>query len=235
MQVSAGVSQTRKGAALAMDWFRRTTWTELDASEFEARLKRARANGRPQYVFIQGSTLFDTADIRLVRVALTLAERCATDFPKHIHRSAAFYLKGKCLERLDDLPGALAAYRLAVEAEREGGCVITDAYLSFAWVVAIREVRTHQVEARALLDEFAKRPAFPVQRFRHHAARALILAQTETGTGFATDARAALSAATADRSGFVWHQDLGLVGDRYEDVRSRLQSLIDGDEGSVAG
>src|SRR5687768_35734 len=108
------------GASMAKDWFRKTTWMGTDALDFEARLKRTRATGRPQYVFIQAHALFETADDRVIRAALTLAERAASGFPPHVHTSAALDLKGQCLERLQDLPEALAAYRLAIDAERAG-------------------------------------------------------------------------------------------------------------------
>jgi hypothetical protein len=213
---------------MARDWFRKTTWTGTDASDFEVKLKRARATGRPQYVFIQAHALFETADDQLIRAALTLAERAAGDFPRHVHTSAALDLKGQCLERLQDLPGALAAYRLAVDAERSGGCILTDAYLRFAWLVATHELSAHQLEALALLDDLASRPGFPVQHFRYHAARALISDQSGRRADAVIDARAALDAAAAGRSGFAFHGKLGLVGGLHEDLQVRLRSLIAG-------
>lgn len=215
---------------MAKDWFRKTTWTGTDASDFEFRLKRARATGRPQYVFIQAQALFETADDQVIRAALALAERAASDFPRHVHTSAALDLKGQCLERLQDLPGALAAYRLAIDAERSGGCIETDAYLRFAWLVVTHELTAHELEALALLDELASRPAFPVQHFRYHAARALISAKSGRTADAAQDARAAIDAAATDRSGFAFHGKLGLVDRRHEDVQVRLRSLIAGQQ-----
>lgn len=217
---------------MANDWFRKTTWTQADALSFESALKRARAKGRPQYVFIQAFTLFEVADDKLVPFAVALAERAAKDFPRHVHTSVALELKGQCLERLEELLGALASYRLAIEAERLGGCGLSDAYLRFAWLVATRELDAHRLEALALLDEFASRPAFPVQQFRHHAARALILAQLGRTADAVSSARAACDAAAADASAFEFHKKLGLVGGRYGDVDVRLRALIAGWNGN---
>ncbi|HZL99196.1 MAG TPA: hypothetical protein VFD43_02995 [Planctomycetota bacterium] len=210
---------------MARDWFRKSTWDDADQSDFEARLKRARAASRPQQVYLQGYTLMETGKPGLLRAALELAERAVSQFPPHGHVSAAQHLMGLCLERLGDAAGALRAYRAAVQTERAGRCILTDAYLDFGWLVAIGGLRDDYGEATALLDEFAARPAFPVQRFRYHSARALMAAESGSRAEAVAQARLALDAARADRSGFASHQHLGLVDDRFADIQQRLRSL----------
>jgi hypothetical protein len=82
---------------MTKEWFRKTTWGPADESEFEARLKRARAAKRPQYLYLQGQTLLETGDARLFGTAIALAERSVAEFPAHAHTSAAQNLKRQCL------------------------------------------------------------------------------------------------------------------------------------------
>jgi hypothetical protein len=119
----------------------------------------------------------------------------------------------------------LQGYLLAVDIERKGQCILTDAYLDFSWLVALQQHRELFKQALALLDEFAERRAFPVQHFRWHAARALIADGNGNRLDAAEDARLALQAANLPPSGFHYHQSLGLVRDRFGDIRSHLCTL----------
>jgi len=210
------------------DWFRKSRWTAHDAEDFECRLKRARAHSRPQYLFIQATHLLESGDPTLVQAANELATRVTRDFDPCIHTSAAHDLRGQCLEVLGRPSDALEAYRQAVLSERETRGIQTDAYLRFAWLVATRNIHDSRDDALRYLDEFGSRPAFPVQRFVHFAARALLSLSNDRPQEAAADAQRALFAARELRSGFRHHQSLGLVGDRYEDVQRRLRDIAAG-------
>jgi hypothetical protein len=209
----------------AMDWFRNTTWNDTVQLGFEAKLKRARPAKRPQYLYLQSVSLLETDDPSVLPISLSLARRSIVDFPEHIHRSAAQHVIGQCFERQHDSMSALSAYLLAVEIERQGRCILTDAYLDFSYLVALQQHRELFDRALALLDEFAERPAFPVQHFRWHASRALIADGNGNRLDAAREAHLALQAASHSTSGFQFHENLGLVGDRFGDVRDRLHTL----------
>jgi hypothetical protein len=213
------------------DWFRKTRWTEADQADFEGRLKRARASNRAQYLYIRALTLSELGNTDLLAPSIALLDRCLGDSPSHAHTAPALHLRGRCLQRLSDVAGALAAYRAAVDVERQGQSILTDAYLDFAWLVAVGGRREFFHQAVGLLDEFAERRAFPVQSFRWHAARALISdCQGDHGQAV-TEARLALASVQELQSGFAFHRSLGLVGDRFLDVRERLRVLSDQREG----
>jgi hypothetical protein len=64
----------------------------------------------------------------------------------------------------------------------------------------------------------------PVQRFKYHAARALLVNGRDR-TSAVEEARAALSEAAATHSGLRYHSNLGLVGEQYMPLRRRLLEI----------
>ena len=210
---------------MTKDWFRKNTWTIADRSDFEAHLGRARASKRPQYLYLRAGELFAARRPDTIQAALALAARSIIEFPPHVHTSAAHDLRGQCFEVLGDKLGALRAYREAVKAERAHRCILTDAYLHFSWLIAVGGIHEFDPEALALLDEFADRAAFPVQRFQSHAARSLFALHAGSLTTAAAEARLALEAASNAHSGFAHHQNLGLVGSRFAEIRARLVTI----------
>jgi len=122
---------------------------------------------------------------------------------------------------------AVEAYRAAMEAERRRPTIRTDATLDFALLVSRRSLASLFAEASSILDEHVDdlRP-FPIQRFKFHAARALLaVSQPETARD---EAALALKEAAATDSGFRYHPQVGLVGDTDETVRQRLERLAAG-------
>ena len=68
---------------------------------------------------------------------------------------------------------------------------------------------------------------FPVDRFRLHAAFALIcIAQGEPALA-REHAQLSLAAAAQEDSGFRYHPAVGLVGTQYEHIREQLSAATD--------
>jgi hypothetical protein len=210
---------------VAPDWFRKSTWGPIEAADFEARLKRARATSRPQYLYIQAHSLLESGRADLLAHAIVLADRSIAAGPPYVHASANHGLKGMCFERLGDLPSALSCYLSAVDTEKIHRGILTDAYLDFCWAVAVHRIPDHFERALALLDDFADRRAFPVQRFRAHAVRALIANALALHAIATAEAQLALQAADVDHSGLSHHPTIGIVNDRFQDVRQQLDKL----------
>jgi hypothetical protein len=177
-------------------------------------------------LYIQAYSLYEQGDVASLPISVSLLERCLSDFPPHVHVAVALHLKGRCMECLSDTGGALSAFRDAISVERRGRVITTDAYLDFAWSVATNENSELFAEALALLDEFADRCAFPVQRFRWHSSCALIQDSQGNHDRATLEARLALDAARTERSDFQFHRSLGLVEGRYADVQKRLHILV---------
>jgi hypothetical protein len=64
---------------------------------------------------------------------------------------------------------------------------------------------------------------FPVDRFRWHAALALIAEANGDIRLAKTNAERALEAAAVDHSGFRFHASVGLVTGKYDDVIKKLK------------
>jgi tetratricopeptide (TPR) repeat protein len=194
------------------EWFRRTTWTDRDATEFEARLARSRgANRKAQYLRIQAVHLFETGDASLTRAALGLVDRLISEFPDPFQLAPALSLRAEALVDLGEPEEALETYGRALEARRAFPQVGDDGYVGFAELVLALRRRELYDAALAALDEFADRVQFPIEEFRIAACRALIAAERGAPTDARRWAREALAAAAKSESPFRYHRKLGLV------------------------
>ncbi|MBL8724057.1 MAG: tetratricopeptide repeat protein [Planctomycetes bacterium] len=207
------------------DWFRRTSWTEGDKAEFEAKLGRARRSSRGQYVRIQGVHL---AEAGLHREAAELFERVLAEFPEPLEIAPALSGLGQSLLALGQREPALDAMRRCVLREREYPNVKTDAWLEFAFIVASLDVRDLFEEARGVLlehDAQESQMIFPLQRFKLHASRAILAGTSDVA---AMEAAAALREAARSDSGLRYHGKLGLVGDEFAGIKIRLRGIVGG-------
>jgi tetratricopeptide (TPR) repeat protein len=213
--------------AAADDWFRRSSWTVLDRDAFRAKLARAKGDNRAQYLRIQAGCL---ADAGLPQPALELLEEVVTGYPDSLEVATALGQMGACRIALGDSPGALEAYAASVERMR-GSRMISDAWLDYGLCAAALAVSEHYERVLRAFEDMTPRWSLwlPHDSFRIHAARALIWRETGLA-GAGDEARAALAAADQQTSGLAGRPKLGLVADRYPDVRSRLVAIVAGGE-----
>jgi hypothetical protein len=66
---------------------------------------------------------------------------------------------------------------------------------------------------------------FPVERFKWHAANALIKAALGDSKAAKNHAIDALAAAEASHSGFRYHPNVGLVEKKYKTLQNKLLAL----------
>jgi tetratricopeptide (TPR) repeat protein len=212
---------------MADDWFRRSTWSEEDRRSFFARLARSRTRfHKAQYLRIQALHLEQTGRPDLVRHALELLEQVLKEWPEPSQLASTYHQQGTCHLQLEQPLRAIDCFRKALAAEREHPGVRTHAATDLAWLVATGEMTAYYSEALAVLPP-AEELAFPVQRFKVHGARALILAATGDVAAGRAEAARALDACATTHSGFRHHRDLGLVDERYGGVMLRLQEIQD--------
>jgi hypothetical protein len=177
---------------MAKNWFRRTTWTPADREEFFARLRRSRTTfNKSQYLCIQAGTLLGTHTPEGIVAALELTEVLLRDFPDPFELASAHLIRAECLESRVDIPGAVEAYRCALQAQRDHPKVRTTAYEDFAWLVATQPLPDLYREALAALDEFG----YPGWSYRSGGARALIQFALGDRAAAGQSARLALEAA----------------------------------------
>ena len=214
-----GLPQTL-GVMGTTEWFRNASWTDEVATQFDARLRRAKR--KEQYLRIQASTLAHTEP----KVAHALLDRyfaLPDDFDHaqaHVDRASAFLAEGK-------LPEAIRAYGAALSREAIFKKLLTQAYVDFPYLVATRQVEAEYAHAVEVLDAHKSRLMFPVDHFKWNAAYAFIsqaLGRSAEARGFA---HAALAAAAKDTSGFRHHPTVGLVTTSFAKAEAQLQRLRD--------
>lgn len=202
------------------DWYRNTTWNDDVARAFDAKLHCARR--KEQYLRIQASILTKNYP----RSALELLERFF-ELPDEFDHAAAYVAQATALRALGEIDEAIDSYDKALAREAEFPGVLTAAYLELPFLVATSRVRARYEQSLALLAKHKERAMFPVEHFRWHAARALILADSGDAAEARTDARLALQAASRKHSGFRYHRSLGLVRSDDDGLVRDLAVLAD--------
>ncbi|MUV14519.1 hypothetical protein [Noviluteimonas gilva] len=204
---------------MANDWYRNTDWNEAIAAAFEEKLRRAR--DKKQYLRIQASTLAHSHP----RVALALLERYF-DLGEHFDHAQAHVDRATAHLALGDIDAAIRSYEAALAREAAFPNLLTVAYLELPYLIALHGIDARFEQAMDMLSASRERLMFPVERFEHHAARAIILAKSDRAAA-RLEAKAALEVASEDHSGFRYHPTVGLVSEVHADALSRLRGLCD--------
>ncbi|WP_029082659.1 tol-pal system YbgF family protein [Bradyrhizobium sp. th.b2] len=211
---------------MGVDWFRRQSWSQEDQTEFWHRLRKAREQNRPQYVFIQGFTLLETGP-QYYASAIKHFDYVIDRYSDSIRFVQALSAKADCLAASGDIEGALAYYERAIQTMRIKPNNQTWAWLDFVWIVATNELSNYYETALAILDEFGSQPPlFPVTAFRFYGSRALIQSACGLTDSARNAARTALAAADKEVSGLRYHPKLGVIGSSYRDIRERLAAIV---------
>jgi tetratricopeptide (TPR) repeat protein len=205
------------------DWFRRTTWTEHDRSDFFERLKRCRGNdGKAQYVRIQADHLAEAEEIR---GAVELLETLFADYPEKLQLAQAHAQMAECRIALGQSAAALNEYRKALAAEKELPAARTLIWLEFPWFVARHGMQEFYPEARHFLEWGERKTSFPIEEYKLAVVEAFMAADEGNRDAARRFAKIALVAAERTHSGFRYHAKLGLVNRQLPDVQKRLEKL----------
>jgi tetratricopeptide (TPR) repeat protein len=209
------------------EWFRRTTWSDADRDDFNARLRRSRsAAKKAQYLRIQAWHLADTGSHA---AAIELLDRLFAEFPQRVELAQAHAQKAQSLANLRQTEGAIQEYRAALQAERDFPNARTNAWLDFGWLVVERQLTDYFDEVSRVLREFRDECGLklPAIEYRCDAIQA-VLADYRGDRARAQDfARRALAEAEKDHSGLRFHPTVGLVGSERNTFLERLRTLAD--------
>jgi tetratricopeptide (TPR) repeat protein len=195
------------------EWFRNTTWNPVIEAEFRSRLSRAR--DKSQYLRIQAHYLAEVVPEAALRL---LAEYFLHE--KAVDHAQAQVDRARAHVALGDLDAAVTAYEAALAREREFPNLVTQAAIDLPVLIAEKKLTRHYARAIELLSE--AHTTFPVERYRVHGARALLLAEVGRHAEAKQEAELALAAAREQKSGFRYHQRLGLALRRADDFARRI-------------
>jgi len=202
---------------MTTDWFRNTTWNEAVERAFDEKLRRARR--KEQYLRIQACTLARSHP----EVALKLLDRYF-EMPDDFDHAQAHVDRARALLVLGRVNDAIASYEVALAREAAFPNLQTQAHLDLPYLIATHGIRGQYERALQLLEVHEARLMFPVDRFRWHAARALIAADSPEAGAAGVHAKRALEAATHEHSGFRYHPSVGLVTEQYDGVIRKLEA-----------
>ena len=197
----------------ADDWYRNTEWNEEIEGEFFAKLKRARSQ-RDQYLVIQASTLVK----RHPKISLRLVEEYFESRRDKFDDVRALLARAEALLELGEIDDAMQAFRSVLAREEEFSNHQTGAYVDYPYIVATRGIEKEYESAMEVLRRHVDRLTFPLDHFQWHAAKALIKNDGE-------HASRALEAAKVRKSGFRFHQNVGLVGKEHAITIKRLLKI----------
>ena len=192
------------------DWYRNKTWDKDIEKAFFDKLKRARSQ-RDQYLVIQALTLTD----RHPDVSLRLVDEYFDSRKDKFNDLRGLLARVQAYLTLDKVDDAMEAFRAVLVCEEEFPNCKSNAYVDYPYIVATRKIEKEYENAINVLNENVERLAFPVDYFKWFAAKALILNDGD-------QASKALEAAQVKKSGFSFHQDVGLVGKEYEKTIKQL-------------
>lgn len=207
------------------EWFRRTTWSDADRENFNARLRRSRgAANKAQYLRIQAGHL---ADAGHHAPAIELLDRLFAEFPQRIELARAHAQKAESLAHLRQTEAAIQEYRAALQTERDLPNVRTNAWLDFGWLVVERQLTDYYDEVSQVLREFRDERGlkFPAIEYRYAAIQALLADYRGDKARAREFARSALAESGKDHSGLRYHPTVGLVGSERNTFQERLRTL----------
>ena len=200
------------------DWFRNETWNDTIKSQFMAKLKRARH--KDQYLRIQANYLAES----MPEVALDLLNQYF-ELNNPFNRAQAYCDRASAYIALGKLEEALDAYKSALEEESVVTNILTEAYIALPMLVAQNKMVKYVAEANEILDKHKDRPVWPVEHFQWHAAKSIFESELGNKEKASVQADLALNAAKIKKSGFRYHQNLGLVGKEHKNIVDRLKEI----------
>ncbi|MCG7564615.1 tetratricopeptide repeat protein [Pseudoalteromonas sp. McH1-42] len=199
-------------------WYRNKEWSKEIENKFFEKLKRARR--KEQYLRIQAGTIARRAP----DVALSLLDQyfeLSDDFEHaqaYCDMATAYIAEG-------EIENAINSYRKALERESAFSNLKTDAYILYPLVIVESKLTDLYQSANEILDEHQERLMFPVDHFRWHAAKAIIFTESGNNEQAARHAGQAFDAAQIKKSGFRFHQSLGLVGKEYKGLVNEIRAI----------
>lgn len=205
---------------MAADWYRHESWNDEIERDFFAKLGRARAQ-RDQYLVIQALTIAKNDPKVAIRLIDLYFESKKTSFDDVRALSA----RADALLAVGQIDAAIKAMKDILAIERVKPNQRTNTYVDYPFLVATKDISNEYVDALAILDERRSDLAFPVSRFKWHAAKSLIHRALRNVDDAKQEAGLALEAAQAKTSGFRYHQNLGLVGEEYNDTIAALREI----------
>jgi tetratricopeptide (TPR) repeat protein len=205
------------------DWCRNTAWGQNERDVFFRKLDRTR--NKTGYLRVQGFTLLETHEASHYAPAIELFQLALREYPHEFENAQLHLGLGRCHEALNNFDEALRCFELSMTAQDAFPNMKANAYLDFCWLVAREKLNSRYDVALALLEKNKKEPFFPIEKYKHFGAAALIHADLEDALSAKDNARVAIQASQIKDSGARYHPHVGLVDNIDKHVHEKLEEI----------
>jgi hypothetical protein len=217
-------SQQQGAMSRRGDWYRRQTWSEADAAEFERQLRRSRTQ-RTQYLKLQAWHLAETRRPDVAEAAIGLANRYLSEDPGGFFEVEAHLIVARAKTTLRDIPLALEAYQTAVKLEAKKRGPRYCAYLEYAWFAATNDLSVVFDSVLSAMQSMEEADlVFPLAQYKYFGSLALISAAMQDWENARRMARDAIKA-QGRAAPFARHKDVGTVTEVDPAVERRIRHL----------
>ncbi|WP_259070145.1 hypothetical protein HDF24_15465 [Mucilaginibacter sp. X4EP1] len=207
------------------DWYRQKSWTKADEEFFFMKLRRARKDGRAQYLKVQAIELVETKDKKLLDVAEGLIDKLFSEYPDDkFNRASALVTLGNIYQLRNDDGKAIDYYKQAIDFEIIYPQVQTQAYMYFSeLVIKQRKFEFYDIVEKKLLEKIPQ-ALFPIEKYKGYSILSIINIQNGNTIQAAHYEKLAEQNANKKTSALRYHKYLGIVKERD----SWLDKLVKG-------
>ena len=200
---------------MAIDWYRRKSWSKIDEEEFFAKLSRARKDGRAQYLKIQAIELVYTKEPKFLKIAKELLNKVLSEYPEDkFNKPSVYHTLGDIFQLENNIEKALENYKNAVDFEKVYPNVITQSYLDYAEIVVKNQFINLYSIAEEMLESKTSGLLFPVEKYKVFSLLAIINGHNSKMETAKKYFELANENANKETSGLRYHKYLGIVSER---------------------
>ena len=195
---------------MADDWYRNNNWSKEIEEKFFGKLARARSQ-RDQYQVIQALTLSGNHP----EVCLKLVDHYFETRKDKYEDVRALLARKDAYETQGNIGATISSYHAILKREEEFPKHSTTSYVDFPYWVSVNVIVSEYKFALEILSKSYERLTFPLDYFKWYSSKAIIEKRKDY-------AEKALEVAQVKKSGFRFHQNLGLVGKEHHGTIKKL-------------
>ena len=195
---------------MADDWYRNNNWNKEIEEKFFTKLARARSQ-RDQYLVIQALTLSSNHP----EICLKLVDHYFETRKDKFEDVRALLARKNAYETQGNTSATISSYHAILKREEEFSKHSTTSYVDFPYWVSVNVIVSEYKFALEILSKSYERLTFPLDYFKWYSSKAIIEKRKDY-------AEKALEVAQVKKSGFRFHQNLGLVGKEHHGTIKKL-------------